>query len=349
MVEGGKMPERPVDPTVYSVLKENVIRCRICPTQCLIKPGKRGFCQSKLNKDGSLYTLNYGAVCYLGVDFIERTPLFHFWPGTQTLAVACSSCNFTCPWCVNWFMSQSTADTLPDIFYPSIEFILEKAAEWDCKSISYTYTEPTIWYDFALDIAKAAHKAGYLNVLNTNGYMSSEVLEKLAPHIDAANVDIKCFSDEFYRKYCSGSLKPVLETARRFKESGVHIEIANLIIAGHNDDPQLIRDLSRWIVDILGPDTPLIFEVFYPHYKYHLASPTSDSILNAARRVAMNEGLRYVYTWGLGPGQDVEGINTYCPNCGEELIHRRYFEPPSRASWKLERKHYKKEKSTKKW
>lgn len=332
-----KRPERPVDPTVYAVLKDNVIQCRICPTLCLIKPGKQGFCRSKLNKDGELYTLNYGAVCYLGVDYIERAPLFHFWPGTQTLAVASPSCNFTCPWCVNWYMSQSTADTLPDIIYPSIEFILEKAGEWGCKSISYTYTEPTIWYDFALDIAKAARKAGFLNVLNTNGYMSSEVLEKLAPYIDAANIDIKCFSDEFYRKYCSGRLKPVLETARRLKGLGVHVEIANIILAGHNDDLHMIKDLSTWIVNNLGPDTPLIFERFFPHYNYLLKGPTSPSILEGARRIAMNEGLRYVYIWGFG-WQEAEGLNTYCPGCGEELVHRIYFEPPNRKSWKLKSK-----------
>ena len=322
---------------MYSVLKDNVVQCKICPTLCLIKPGKQGFCRSKLNKDGALYTPNYGAVCYLGIDYIERTPMFHFWPGTQTLAVACPSCNFTCPWCVNWAMSQSTADTLPDIVYPSIELILEKAREWDCKSISYTYTEPTIWYDFALTIAKAARKKGILNVLKTNGYMSSQVLEKLAPYIDAANVDIKGFSDEFYHKYCCGRLKPVLETASRLKGLGVHVEIANMILPGYNDDIYMIKDLSTWIANNLGPDAPLIFQRFFPHYTYLPKEPTPPSILEEARRIAMNEGLRYVYTWGFG-FEEVEGLNTYCPECKKELIHREYFEPPNRQSWKLEPK-----------
>jgi pyruvate formate lyase activating enzyme len=258
--------EKPVDPTVYSKLNNGIVQCRVCPTQCIIEPGKKGFCKTKLNKNGLLYTPNYGAVCYLGLDFIERTPLFHFWPGTQTLAVACPSCNFTCQWCTNWVMSQNTADALPDIVYPSIELILEKAKEWDCKSISYTYTEPSIWYDFALDVAKAAKKVGLFNVLKTNGYMSQEVLEKLAPYVDAVSIDVKGFSDEFYQKECCGRLKPVLDTARRLNELGKHVEIAYMILPGQNDEVDMIKDLSVWMVSALGSDVPLIFERFFPHY-----------------------------------------------------------------------------------
>ncbi len=316
--------EKPVDRGMYSLLKDDVIQCRICPTQCIIKPGKQGFCRTKQNKDGVLITPDYGAVCYLGLDFIERTPMFHFWPGTNTLAIACPSCNFTCAWCVNWAMSQNTAGKLPDIVYPSIELILEKAEEWDCKSITYTYTEPTIWYDFALEIAKVAHERGLLNVLKSNGYMSLQCVDKLAPYIDAASIDIKGFSDEFYQKECCGRLKPVLDTIRRFKELGKHVEICNMILPGVNDDINMIRDLAAWVASTLGPDTPLIFQRFFPHGTYIVRSSTPTDTLEDARRVAMKEGLHYVYIWGFG-FDEAEGLNTYCPECKKELVHRQYF------------------------
>jgi pyruvate formate lyase activating enzyme len=330
--------EKTLEQDVYSKLKNNLVQCGVCAHACTIKPGNLGFCNSKKNVGGELYTLNYGAVTSMMVDFIERTPMFHFWPGTQTLGIACASCNFTCPWCINWEQSQNDVKNAPGVTYPSIEKIINYAAEWECKSISFTYTEPTIWYDFAIDVAKEAKKAGLATVLNTNGYMTTKIAEKFGPWIDAANVDIKSFSDDYYRKYCSAHLSPVLDAAKRLKKLGVHVEIANLILEGMNDDPKEIRQLAAWIRENLGADTPLIFERFFPHYRYfEKKEVTPTGILTNAYEVATREGLNYVYVWGLGP-QSSKVVNTYCPECKKELVRRYYFEPFVSEDWKLVKK-----------
>jgi pyruvate formate lyase activating enzyme len=318
--------EKPVDKDVFLVLDGGVVQCEICMHMCKIKPGNLGFCNSKKNVGGELYTLNYGAVTSMMVDFIERTPMFHFWPGTQTLGIACASCNFTCPWCINWEQSQNSVENA-DVAYLSIPSILEEARLWGCKSISLTYTEPTVWYDFAIDLATKAHEAGLPVILNTNGYMTPKIAEKFAKHVDAVNVDIKGFSEEFYRKYCSAHLQPVLSSAKRLQDLGLHVEIANLVIQGVNDDPKEIRQLAAWIRENLGQDTPLIFERFFPHYKFsENKDVTPSSTLLKAHEVALNEGLNYVYVWGLGP-EPKNVVTTYCPNCKKEVLHRDYAQP----------------------
>lgn len=281
-------------------------------------PDGKGICRTRVNKDGKLYTVIYGEITSTAVDPIEKKPLFHFWPGSYSFSISAVGCSFKCPWCQNYHISQvEPGDVFADQLEP--EKIVELAKRYGCKSISYTYNEPIIWHEYVMDTAKLAKKEGILNILVTNGYITHEALTEITSLIDAANVDVKGFTEAFYREYCKAELKPVLDATEEMKRKGVHVETTTLIIPKLNDDPQQMTELSKWHVEKLGPDTPLHLSRFYPSHRFTHVPPTPVETIGKARDIAIKEGLRYVYV-GNVPGD--LGENTYCPSCKQLLIER---------------------------
>ena len=306
----------------YEKLEDNKVHCNLCNHRCIIAPGKRGFCRVRENRDGTLYTLIYGLVSSEAVDPIEKKPLFHFYPGTLSYSLGTIGCNFRCKHCQNWTISQTGLDEAH-----AVEILPEKAISRafasDSKTIAWTYNEPTIWYEYTYDCAKLAKEAGLGTIYVTNGYITPEALKGISPYLDAFRVDIKAFSEEFYKNVCSAKLAPVLESAKLARELGMHVEVINLVIPKLNDSPDEIRKLSKWVHDNLGEDTPLHFTRFQPHYKMQDLPQTPVATLEAAYRIAREEGMRFVY---LGNVFGHEYESTFCPKCGELLIKRGYFE-----------------------
>jgi len=304
--------------SLYTVLGNNYVKCSVCPHRCTIRPGGKGICKTRINKNGKLFTLIYGEVTSTAVDPIEKKPLFHFWPGSHSFSISAVGCSFKCPWCQNYHISQvEPGDVFADQLEP--ERIIELTKKYGCKSISYTYNEPIIWHEYVLDTARLARKEGVLNVLVTNGYITPEALNEVAGLIDAANVDVKGFNEAFYREYCKAELGPVLDATAEMKRRGIHVETTTLIIPKLNDDPKEIKELSEWHVEKLGPDTPLHLSRFYPAYQLSNVPPTPVETIVKARDTAVKEGIRYVYV-GNVPGD--AGENTYCPFCKQLLIER---------------------------
>lgn len=293
-------------------------RCKVCRRNCVITPENRGFCLTRENQEGKLYSLIYAAASSSAIDPIEKKPLFHFYPSTLVYSMGTVGCNLTCRYCQNWSISQaqidnySTQDILP-------EEAIDITREYNCKSIAWTYNEPTMWLEYTIDSAKLAHKNGIKTVYVTNGYMSEEALEQIGPHLDAANVDLKGMSDKFYRQLCNARLEPVLENIILMHEMGIHLEITNLIIPNHNDSEEDLNSLIEFMAEKVGIDVPLHFTRFFPHYKMQEVPPTPIETMVKARQMAIDAGLRYVYV-GNAPGLD--GENTYCYHCGELLIPR---------------------------
>lgn len=303
---------------LYEKLADKVVKCLVCPRNCVIKPDQVGFCRTRENKKGKLYTLIYAEVTSMAVDPIEKKPLFHFWPGSLAFSISTVGCSFTCPWCQNWQISQASPGK---IFSEQAdpEEVIKLTKRYKCRSIAYTYNEPIIWFEYVLDTARLAKKENLFNLLVTNGFISLEALEVIAPFIDAVNVDIKGFTEEFYRKYCGATLKEVLDATEAMVKKGIHVELTNLIVPGINDAPEETKQLCRWVITKLGPDTPLHFSQFYPMYKMSHVQPTPISTLVRTREIALNEGLNYIYI-GNVPGE--KGENTYCPKCKTLLVER---------------------------
>ena len=299
------------------------IRCNLCARKCLILPGKRGFCMVRENKNNQLYTLNYGRVVGLNFDPIEKKPLFHFYPGSTALSYACRGCNWRCQFCCNWLISH---DGLPEIFGDKYEpeEIVEMAQERNCKIISHTYTEPTIYFEFAYEVAKLAHKKGMLNTFVTNGYMSLQALRKISKFLDAATVDFKASNDpSFLLKYSSvPSNEPVFEFLKGLKKYGIHIEITNLIVPQIGENLEQFRKVVKWIIENLGSDVPFHVLRFHPDYMLTEIPVTPIETLESFIEEAKKLGLKHVYI-GNVPGHRYE--NTYCPNCNELLIERTGF------------------------
>ena len=298
------------------------VRCNLCARRCFIPEGKRGFCMVRENIKGKLFSLNYGKIVGLNVDPIEKKPLFHFLPASSALSYACRGCNFRCQYCCNWEISH---DGLPEIFGQDYdpEQIVELAIENNCPAISHTYTEPTIFYEFAFDVAKLAHKKNIKNTFVTNGYMTPEALENFK-YLDAATVDFKASGDEnFLRKYASvPSSEPIFAFLKELKKHKIHTEITNLIVPKIGDDSEKFRKLIKWVVDELGTDVPFHILRFFPTYKMSTTPSTPIATLEKFFDEAMRQGLNYVYV-GNAPGKKE---NTYCPNCKELLIERIGFE-----------------------
>ncbi len=302
---------------IYEKLDNNMVKCGICPHRCLIKPGKRGKCKTRENIDGVLYSLVYSSISAMANDPIEKKPLFHFYPGSTAFSISTVGCTFHCHHCQNWSISQAEPESgLTREFSP--EEIVSAAKKSGSRSIAYTYNEPFVFYEFVYDTAKIAHKNNIKNILVTNGYATPEAIEKIAPLIDAANIDVKAMSEEFYREICGARLQPVLDAVLLMKEKGIHIEITYLIIPQKNDSVDEIKKFVEWVKGNLGLDVPIHFSRFYPHYKMKNLSPTPVQTVIKAREIGQKAGLHYVYCGNI-PG---EGENTYCYNCNQLIVGR---------------------------
>jgi len=307
----------------YDELDDKKVLCGLCRHHCKISDGQRGICGVRVNKDGTLYTLVYAMPCSTHVDPIEKKPLFHFFPGSKAFSIATVGCNFRCRHCQNHEISQMPADAKcisGERMEPSE--VVDMAVRAGCKSISYTYTEPTIFYEYAFDIAKLAKERGIFNNFVTNGYIEEEPLRAIRPYLDGANIDLKGYSEEFYRRVCAADLSKVIETIKLYKALGIWIELTTLVIPGYNDKEEELRGIARFIKDDLGPEVPWHVSAFYPTYKLLDAPRTPSATLVEARRIGLEEGLRYVYVGNI-PG--LEGEHTYCYGCGKPVVKRYGF------------------------
>jgi pyruvate formate lyase activating enzyme len=295
------------------------VHCFLCAHHCRIGPGELGKCGVRENRDGILYTLVYGCPVSTAVDPIEKKPLFHFLPGTSTYSLATVGCNFACSFCQNADISQMPADQGRIVGRPvSVEQIVSGALAAGCRSISYTYTEPTIFYEYARDIARPAAGAGLKNIFVTNGFMTEQMLADIDGLLHAANVDLKSFSDEFYRSLVGARLKPVLDSIRRLHEMGVWLEVTTLLIPGRNDDDDELRRLADFLVSV-SPDIPWHVSRFYPTYRLLDAPPTPVTTIERAVRIGHEAGLHFVYGGNI-PGHSSE--STSCPSCGNTVLER---------------------------
>ncbi len=305
----------------YDRLEKLKVKCFLCAHHCVIADGRRGLCGVRENQEGTLYSLVYGKIVSMNIDPIEKKPLFHFYPATTSFSIAAVGCNFRCMHCQNYGISQypKEHDDIPgeDV---TPEQIVDEAEKAGCKSISYTYTEPTMFFEFAYDCVRLAHKKGIKNIFVSNGYTGPEAAKTIAPFLDGNNIDLKG-ADEFYKKICGARLQPVLDTIRLMKSLGVWIEITTLVIPSYNDS----EDTFKWIAEFIksvDPAIPWHVTQFYPTYKLLDQPRTPVKTLRRAREIGLETGLKYVYE-GNVPGEG--GENTYCPNCKELLIERFGF------------------------
>lgn len=311
-------------PTKYwHMLEDGRVQCDLCPRFCKLNEGQRGMCFVRAREDDQLVLTTYGRSSGFCVDPIEKKPLNHFYPGTAVLSFGTAGCNLSCRFCQNWDISKSREiDTLADAALPNT--IARAALELGCQSVAFTYNDPVIFLEYAVDVAQACHDLGLYTVAVTAGYINEEPRRDFFKHMDAANVDLKGFSESFYQKLCAGRLQPVLDTLLYVKhETDTWLEITNLIIPGWNDSEGELQALSRWVVEQLGPDVPLHFSAFHPDYKMRNVPRTPRATLTRAREIAASNGVRYAYTGNVHDGR---GSSTYCHNCGELLIYRDWYE-----------------------
>lgn len=296
------------------------VQCELCPKECVIESGQSGECRVRVNIDGVLRSVVYGYPCSIHIDPVEKKPLFHFLPGSSILSIATVGCNLHCKNCQNWEISQANPEDESIAAYscpPEKLISLTKANK--CPSIAYTYTDPTIYYEYAYDASKLAKDAGIHTVLVTAGYINEQPWKELLKYTDAANIDLKGITDDFYRSVCSATLKPVQNALVTARAAGVHVEVTNLVIPTLNDEPEQIRQLARWVKENMGSETPLHFSGFIPRYQMRNLPPTSLQTLQTAREIGLSEGLDFVY---IGNITSREGQNTYCPACKMLLVER---------------------------
>lgn len=328
----------------YLKLGRNV-QCKVCPNNCVLEPGDRSHCRNKVNRDGTLWTMAYANPCTFHIDPVEKKPLFHFLPGTATFSLATSGCVFRCLNCQNWEISQKKPEETKDprspeyrlkppvpaalsmgevralsLFPDDLAAVTESLG---CPSISYTYSEPTAYYEYALDCCKAAHKRKLKNILVSCGSIEERPLRDIAQFVDAAHVDLKGFDDETYRKLNSGRLDPILNSLKTLKSMGVWFEIINLIVPTYTDDVEMVKRMCGWLVENLGPDTPLHFSRFHPQHKLTHLPPTPVNTLLRAREVARTAGLHFVYIGNVAGIPDAE--TTFCPNCKRAIVERDIY------------------------
>lgn len=314
----------------WSRKEDGRIRCDLCPRECSLRDGQRGLCFVRAREGDQLVLTTYGRSSGFCVDPIEKKPLNHFLPGTPVLSFGTAGCNLACKFCQNWDMSKSREmDTLAHSATP--EQLAEAALELGCRSIAYTYNDPVIFLEYAVDVAIAAREKGIKSVAVTAGYISPEPRREFFHHMDAANVDLKSFNETFYHKICGGHLAPVLDTLLYLKhETDVWFELTTLLIPGENDSPKEIASMCQWIANNLSTDVPLHFTAFHPDYRMRGKSATPDEMVIKARHIAMENGLKFVYTGNI---HDAEGASSWCPDCGEILIERDWH---SLGKWNLD-------------
>ena len=301
----------------------SMVECQLCPKYCRIEPGHSGDCRVRINVDGKLISTVYGFPVSVHMDPIEKKPLFHFLPGSKIFSLATAGCNLHCLNCQNHSISQANPEDIPAYDLPP-ERLVSVAIREEAKSIAYTYTDPSIYYEYAYDSCVAARESGLRNVLVSAGYINQKPLRKLLKHVDAANIDLKAFTEDFYKDNCGGHLKPVLRALETYVEMGVWLEVTNLVIPTLNDSDDEIQAMCKWMVKSLGDSVPIHFSRFHPRHKLKNLPATPGSTLERARAIALAAGLKYVYVGNL---RSRTGENTYCPNhkCtdrGEPLIHR---------------------------
>jgi pyruvate formate lyase activating enzyme len=301
----------------YQKLGNNTVKCNLCHHYCIISEGKRGICQVRENRNGTLYSLVYGKVMASHIDPIEKKPLFHFAPGSTAYSIATMGCNFRCLHCQNWEISQVTSPIVGSDISP--ENIVEHALDNSCHSIAYTYTEPTIFYEYAYDVAKIGHEKGLKNLFITNGYSTEEALQQISPYLDAANVDLKAMNNGFYKTVCGAQLQPVLDNIQFYYDLGIWVEVTTLIIPGYNDNLNELKSIAEFITTI-DASIPWHVTGFYPTYKLTNASPTPIETLRKAVEIGRKAGLDYVYQGNVNQGE-----TTYCPHCATKLIERNGF------------------------
>jgi len=302
----------------YLEFEDSEVQCLLCPRKCILTEGQRGICGVRQNIKGKLYTLVYGRPVAVHIDPIEKKPISHVLPGSKSFSIATAGCNLSCRFCHNWQISQVLPEDIRSYDLPP-EKVVQLALENNCQSIAYTYSEPTIFYEYMIETAKLAREKGLKNIYVTSGYINPEPLRELCKYIDVANLDIKGFTEDYYLKYCLGELQPVLESAKIMKEEGVWLELTNLILPTINDDMAKIREMCEWIIKNLGPDVPLYFSRFSPAYKMIHLPHTPVETLEKAREIAQEVGLHYVYIGNVA-GNPAE--HTYCPKCGRIIIQR---------------------------
>jgi pyruvate formate lyase activating enzyme len=314
----------------WTPLPDGEVRCDVCPRACRLADGQRGLCFVRSNEGGQVVLTSFGRSSGYCVDPIEKKPLNHFLPGTPVLSFGTAGCNLACRFCQNWDISKSReTQTLSDEAPP--ERIAQAARALGCRSVAFTYNDPVVFLEYAVETAKACHAEGIRTVAVTAGYVQPQPRRELFAHMDAANVDLKAFSERFYRKVCSGSLEPVLDTLRWLhRESPVWLEVTTLLIPGENDSREELEAASRWFADNLGPDVPWHFSAFHPDYRMRDKASTSPSSLTRAREIARAHGLRFVYT---GNVHDESGQSTRCPGCGDLVIGRDWYEL---TAWSLD-------------
>jgi pyruvate formate lyase activating enzyme len=305
----------------WKKLTNDKVECELCPHRCKISKGKRGICGVRENQKGKLQTLIYGLATSVTPDPIEKKPLFHFYPGTYVLSFGTVGCNLRCLHCQNYGISQAKFEAMR-FKRLRVDDVINSAKRYKCQGIAWTYNEPTIWYEFTYDASKVAKKMNLYTCYVTNGFIEPEPLKKISPYLDAMNIDVKSFSDYFYKKTCGAKLDPVLETCKLAKELDIFIELTYLIIPGQNDSESEIESYCKWIVESLGVNTPVHFSRFHPDYKMQDSIATPISTLKNAYDIAENAGLNYIYL-GNVPHGDYE--NTFCPKCKELLIERVGF------------------------
>ncbi len=306
----------------WELAPDGRVHCFLCPRHCRLRDGQAGFCSIRANRDGRLRLLTYGAPAAVHVDPIEKKPLYHFLPGSPVLSLGTVGCNLGCSCCQNWDLSRSRPDEVVARRLAPDE-VVALARRHGCPSIAFTYNEPTIWAEYVLDVCAAARRHGLATVMVTNGYVTPEAFHDLYDAIDAANVDLKALSEDFYRRRTVAHLAPVLDTLRRLAaETQVWVEVTNLVIPTLNDDPGDLRRLADWVLAHLGPDVPLHFSAFHPDHELRHLPATPPETLHAARRIARETGLHHVYEGNVHGA----GSHTLCPGCGQPLIRRSWHE-----------------------
>lgn len=301
--------------------------CLICPNACTLKDGEVSDCRNRIARKSKLYTMAFGNPCAINIDPVEKKPLFHFLPGTTSFSIATAGCNLSCLNCQNWTISQTSPDKTRNYDMPPSSVVSEAAAA-GCRTISYTYSEPVTFYEYVYETSRLAHSAGIRNIMVSNGYINHDPLKQLCRYIDAANIDLKSFSDSTYLKLTGGRLQPVLDTLKTYRDEGVWLEITNLIVPGWTDKPDEIKRLCNWLATNGFSETPLHFSRFQPLYKLEHLPPTPAAILKKAAELAAAEGIRYVYIGNM-PGAGAE--DTICPSCGNRLVDRSGFRIVSSA------------------
>lgn len=304
----------------WRLLENEELECRLCPHRCRLKEGQRGVCRVRINQHGQLFSQVWGKPIAVHVDPIEKKPLYHFLPGSWIFSIGTAGCNLRCEFCQNWDISTADGnESGPDMIHPAD--LVQSAVESKCRSIAFTYNEPTIFAEYVFDIATLAHQAGLKTVMVTNGYISIEALKDIYPLIDAANIDLKAMNAEFYRKQCRAELAPVLDAIVAIRQGGTWVELTTLLIPDLNDSEPELNELCGWIVKSLGADTPLHFSAFHPAYKMTDRPRTAKTILDRARKIALRAGLYFVYEGNVLTENEAD---TFCPACGKLLISRQW-------------------------